>query len=116
MAFFSHANHLLVVIFLSVVAVSELNNLWHEFCCKFIVSQAGCNFTNSTLKLLSKKNNVVDRIVHLEVLLLPPRLVLILYIFKQSIYLIFIQNLIWEGEKEDININGFAFAHYCWIW
>lgn len=94
MAFLSHANHLFTVIFLSVAAVSELNNLWNEFCCKFIVSQAGCNFTNSTLKLLSKKNNVVDRIVHLEVLLLPPQLVLILYIFKQSIYLIFIQNLI----------------------
>lgn len=95
MAFLSHANHLLMLIFLSVVAVSELNNLWNEFCCKFIVSQAGCNFTNSTLKLLSKKkNNVVDRIVRLEVLLLPPQLVLVLYIFKQSIYLIFIQNLI----------------------
>lgn len=94
MAFLSHANHLLMVIFPSIVGVSELNNLWNEFCCKFIVSQAGCNFTNSTLKLLSKKNNVVDRTVHLEVLLLPPQPVLILYIFKQSIYLIFIQNLI----------------------
>lgn len=94
MAFLSHANHLLMVIFPSIVGVSELNNLWNEFCCKFIVSQAGCNFTNSTLKLLSKKKNVVDRTVHLEVLLLPPQPVLILYIFKQSIYLIFIQNLI----------------------
>lgn len=55
MGFLSHANHLLMVIFLSLVAVSELNNLWNEFCCKFIVSQAGCNFTNSILKLLSKK-------------------------------------------------------------
>lgn len=55
MAFLSHANHLLMVIFPSIVGVSELNNLWNEFCCKFIVSQAGCNFTNSTLKLLSKK-------------------------------------------------------------
>lgn len=94
MAFLSHANHLLMVIFPSIVGVSELNNLWNEFCCKFIVSQAGCNFTNSTLKLLSKKNNAVDRTVHLEVLLLPPQPVLILYIFKQSSYLIFIQNLI----------------------
>lgn len=94
MAFLSHANHLLMVIFPSIVGVSELNNLWNKFCCKFIVSQAGCNFTNSTLKLLSKKNNVADRTVHLEVLLLPPQPVLILYIFKQSIYLIFIQNLI----------------------
>lgn len=49
----SHANHPLMVIFLSLVAVSKLNNLWNEFCCKFIVSQAGCNFTNSILKLLS---------------------------------------------------------------
>lgn len=51
--FFSHANHLLLAIFLSLTAVTELNNLWSEFCCKFIVSQAGCNFTNSSLKLLS---------------------------------------------------------------
>lgn len=100
------------MIFFSLTAVTELNNLWNEFCCKFIVSQAGCNFTNSSLKLLSRKN-VVDRIVHLEIFFFLPASSHLIY-FQNRACLIFIQNLICEKEVR-INISGIAFAHYCWI-